>query len=208
MKKLIVFLMVAGMVIVGGGMAQADTFLPGSSSVNFSVNQDGFFVNSTGFQNFGATNWAIADAILGSTPIFELQAGADSGQSEAGLVLYFNGLLKLGQLQSVSITTLAGSNATPIVNLWLDTGGDGNFFLFSGESLTGLGGDSYYGATPPGNINGGTTFLIILVGSVVVHTPSRAYRRGISPALMPTRLWRFGLASPRLDLILLIPISP
>jgi hypothetical protein len=76
------------------------------------------------------------------------------GYSDAGIVLYLDGSLKLSDLNSVNVT----STGTPLsLNLWVDTGGDGQFFSFSGDKFTGLNGDSYVG-TSTANIDGSTTF--------------------------------------------------
>jgi hypothetical protein len=139
-----------------GTAAHADTYLPGDTSVRYATNVDGFSVNSTGLTPFGATSWA-ESVQSGSNWI--VQAGQLPGSyADAGIVLGFDGSLSLGQLQSVTISTLAGSNATPIVNLWLDTGGDNHFFSFTGDQFTGLNGDAYFGATTPGDINTTSTF--------------------------------------------------
>jgi len=97
--------------------------------------------------------------ILGSD--FVLSA-TDYPYSDAGIVLFFNGGLIVEDLYSVSV---AATNPGAIsVNLWLDTGGDGQFFAFNGAGmLTGLNGDSYgnfgnttqvTGTTPYGPLGG------------------------------------------------------
>jgi hypothetical protein len=139
-----------------GAAAHADTYLPGDASVRYATNVDGFSVNSTGLTPFGATSWAQS---VQSGSSWTVQAGQLPGSyADAGIVLGFDGSLTLGQLQSVTVSTLAGSNATPMVNLWLDTGGDDQFFSFTGEQFSSLNGDAYFGATTPGDISTTSTF--------------------------------------------------
>lgn len=140
------------------GTAKADTFLPGDTSVRYAANAGGFYVNSTGLNLYPGTSYSDVNP---SSTSWVLDAGAmASDYADAGIVLYFDGSLTLGQLQSVDISTLpgGGNNTTPTVNLWLDTGGDNHFFSFTGDQFTGLNGDAYFGATTPGDINASTTF--------------------------------------------------
>lgn len=107
--------------------------------VGSAINSGGFFVwpDTTGL--FGSNAW-VAD--------FSLNAGG-SGYSDAGLVLFNGGGLKLGQLKQVSVVS---TGAPLAVNLWLDTGGDGKFFAYgglSGYELTGLAGDTYASCGAP-----------------------------------------------------------
>ena len=168
MKKLISTCAVVGLIMVMHGTAGAgiDTFLPGDpdAGVQYAANMNGFFVNSTGMDLFGATAWASTWTYSGTTPLFGVQAGTNAGSyADAGIVLYFDGSLTLGQLDSVTISTAASDpgNTTPSVNLWLDSNPDNQFFAFSGERFTGLEGDSYSGATVPGNIDGSTGFYML-----------------------------------------------
>jgi hypothetical protein len=143
------------------GTVMATTVMPGDSSVRYAANMGGFFVNSTGFDLYGATSWASSNMYPGTTPLWGVQAGGPS-YSDAGIVLNFDGSLILGQLDSVTINTAASDpgNVTPIVNLWLDSGGDNQFFAFSSDTFTGLAGDSYAGG-PAGNINGSSPFYML-----------------------------------------------
>ncbi|MGN6367637.1 MAG: hypothetical protein ACTHN5_05200 [Phycisphaerae bacterium] len=151
----------AALAITGlAGFAHASTVLPGDASVRYAVNAGGFFVNATGESQYPGDPFA--DSNLGSNN-WIIDAGAyGTAYSDAGIVLGIDGSLSLGQLQSVDVHLVSGAGqTTPTINLWLDTGNDGNFFAFSGDQFTGLNGDSYYGADAPGNINTTTTFSFL-----------------------------------------------
>ena len=117
------------------------TITGASPNVGSAINSNGFFVSpdTHTLPLFGANANAYD---------FHLDASG-SGYSDAGLVLFQDGGLTLGQLQSVSVD----SSGSPLaVNLWLDTGGDGSFFAYGGVSgyqFTGLNGDSYAGCGSP-----------------------------------------------------------
>jgi hypothetical protein len=140
--------------MVVAGTALADTFSPSSSGVMYALNDgSSFYVSSnpiTMAGNFSGLN--------GDATAFNLIAT----NGDVGIVLYFNDTLKLGDLQSVSVTSIG----TPLdVNLWLDTGNDGKFFSFASSDfstpnlLTGLNGDSY--ASGPGSVTGSSLFEMI-----------------------------------------------
>ncbi len=141
MKKLLKFICLLVVVIGAAVAANADTFTISSCNVDFAVNEGGSFYVRSGQIPPGAVSPPGVDAsslISGSN--FHLNAGG-AGYSDAGIVLYFNGGLKLGDLKSVSVV---GTGKPASINLWLDTGGDGNFFAFDGSGrMTGLNGDSY-----------------------------------------------------------------
>ncbi|HET9698478.1 MAG TPA: PEP-CTERM sorting domain-containing protein [Terriglobales bacterium] len=81
-------------------------------------------------------------------------AGTGGAYSDAGLVFFFDGGLKLGDIQSISVNSTGDPLA---VNLWLDTGNNGSFFAFTPSGVfTGLNGDSYYGCGAP-TITAGTS---------------------------------------------------
>jgi hypothetical protein len=112
-----------------------------------------------------------------------------SAYSDAGIVLYFNGTLHLGDLQSVSIA----STGSPLaMNLWLDSGGDGQFFAFDATGLlTGLNGDSYGGHN--GNTHDTTSPFYMLGGNGAGNTYTLSQLQsgavsGISAAT-PVALW-------------------
>ncbi len=122
---------------------------------------DGFYVSSN-----PSNGPAQATAGLNGTGGFLLSDTYPmSMYSDVGIVLYLDGSLDLGQLQSVDVTT---DNPSAInINLWLDTGGDGKFFNFGGPSgqYTDLGGDSYgsFGsATQNTHIDGTSTYAFML----------------------------------------------
>jgi hypothetical protein len=109
--------------------AKADTFTTSTPGVDFAMNNGGFYVSQS----------ALPESFPNGSNFWELAAQP----GDAGIVLYFGGGLTLGELQDVSVTT---DNAAMMnVNLWLDTGGDGKFFDFTGDLLNGLNGDSYAG---------------------------------------------------------------
>jgi hypothetical protein len=125
------------------------TFDPYSSpGVDNAINSDGFFAG--GRDLFGTNAWASGPQLWAS----------GTSYSDAGIVLFFNGGLTLGQLEGVSVD----STGSPLaVNLWLDTGGDGKFFSFgglSGTAFSGLNGDTYAGGGPP-SINKATSFYML-----------------------------------------------
>ncbi|MFZ0034671.1 MAG: right-handed parallel beta-helix repeat-containing protein [Sedimentisphaerales bacterium] len=135
MKKVITICAVVIMMLAVSGVAQAAIFTASSSGVNYSVNDSGFYVKNTPISGTNAQSGISGgDFLLGAS---------GAGYSDAGIVLYFDGSLKLGDLQSVSVSATGDPLA---VNLWLDTGGDGSFFTFdTGGLLTSLNGDSYGG---------------------------------------------------------------
>jgi len=113
-------------------VAVADTITVSSPGVWFSVSDGGFYVRTSEIARSNASS-----TISGSD--FHLSASGQS-YSDAGIVLYFDGGLTLGALRSVSVT----GSGSPVINLWLDTSGDGGFFAFDSNGLmTGLAGDSY-----------------------------------------------------------------
>ena len=80
------------------------------------------------------------------------------GSSSSGVIVYFDGALKLGGLQGGSF---ASSGNALTMNVYLDTGNDGQFFSFSGAQFTGLNGDSYGTVTlgaNGGSFNDNTVF--------------------------------------------------
>jgi hypothetical protein len=132
---------IASVGIATPAFAGVQNFDTSSSSVRFAVNDGGFWVKAAQIPGSGSSPGVNAtSAIVGS--VFHVTASGSS-YSDAGIVLYFDGTLRLGDLQSVSIT----STGSPVsMNLWLDSGGDGSFFAFDSTGLlTGLNGDSYCG---------------------------------------------------------------
>jgi len=74
---------------------------------------------------------------------FHLSA-TDPSYSDAGIVLFYNGGLTLGQLDTVSVTTT--NHGAMNINLWLDTNGDGKFFNVDSNGRLTANGDSWAGA--------------------------------------------------------------
>lgn len=133
--------------------ADAILFSTASPGMDYSVNDVAFYV-----RNVGITMPNASASISGSN--FTLSA-TGAGYSDAGIVLFFGGGLRLGDLQSVTVAT---DNPSAVnINLWLDSGGDGQFFAFDATGmLTGLNGDSYgsFGSTT--SLTGSTPLQFML----------------------------------------------
>ena len=146
------WVLAAALAITGiTGLAQANTVLPGDASVRYAANSDGFFVNASGLDLFGVHSYADSDPA--GTNAWAVEAGADTNSyADAGIVIGLDGSLTLGQLQDVIVNLLPNPSqgiapqTTPSINLWLDSGNDGQFFSFTGGQFTGLNGDSYFDA--------------------------------------------------------------
>jgi hypothetical protein len=108
-------------------------FTPGSPGVGSAINSDGFFVLPGTYGLNGANAWVYDGQLYAGGP----------GYADAGLIIGMDGSLRLGQLHDVSVV----STGSPLaINLWFDTGGDGNFFSFLPSGLmTALNGDRYAG---------------------------------------------------------------
>jgi MYXO-CTERM domain-containing protein len=141
-----------GTVMVGNGTAQ-------SPQVQLQVG--GPYAEGYGYGCFTSLG-----VTLGPTS-FEVRIAADpthpSWYTDCGWLFYLDGSLSLGQLQGIKIDTTIGN---PTVRLWLDEGGDGQFFSWTYE---GTGGYSCYGfagsagdvslqAYAPGDVNESTVF--------------------------------------------------
>jgi hypothetical protein len=130
-----------------GSTALADTYYAVSSGGNFYVGNTG--VLQTGA---GAFHGAGSDVVKISNT---------TGYADAGIVLDFDQSLKLSDLNSLEVS----STGAPLsVNLWLDTGNDGNFFHFDGtfpgtNELLDLAGDSYGGHNGT-SINASSSFYM------------------------------------------------
>lgn len=154
--SLSVLMMVIGLSVT---TTMAGTFTTSSGNVSFSVNDSGsFYVRNLPMPPGAGTPPGVnaSSSISGST--FHLTAGG-AGYSDAGIVLYFNGGFRLMDLQGVSVVS---SGSSPMINLWFDTSGDGQFFQLNGSGLlTGLNGDSYGSGNSP-SLN--STSLIYMQG--------------------------------------------
>ncbi len=81
--------------------APGDTFTSSSGGVSFAVNDGGFWVKGVSIPVAGSGPGLNAtSSVLGSS--FHLSAGG-AGYSDVGIVLYFNGGLKLGEVQGVTV---------------------------------------------------------------------------------------------------------
>jgi hypothetical protein len=173
-------------------MAGVKTFDPSSATVWYAANDGGFWTRATQIPASGSSPGLNAtSSIVGG--LFHVTASGSS-YSDAGIVLYFDGTLHLGDLQSVSIT----STGSPLsMNLWLDSGGDGKFFSYDANGLlTGLNGDSYAGHD--GNTHDTTSPFYILGGYGAGNTYTLRQLQsgavaGISAAT-PVALW-IGIAN-------------
>ena len=168
-------------------MASVQTFGSSSSGVWYAVNDGGFWARATQMPASGASPGLNATAsLVGGS--FHLTASG-SAYSDAGIVLYFDGTLHLGDLQSVSIT----STGSPLaMNLWLDSGGDGKFFAFDSNGLmSGLNGDSYGGHN--GNTHDTTSSFYMLGGNGAGNTYTLSQLQGGAvpgiSAATPVALW-------------------
>jgi hypothetical protein len=167
------------LLLIGGvATGMAATITPGSPDVIFSVNEGNDYLTSTPIPPSTTASpglYASSD-IAGS--VFELTAqGPD--YRDAGIVLYFNGGVQLGSLRSVSVVESSGPPLA--INLWFDTGHDGEFFSVNSNGvLTGLNGDSYASSTGnlltsatsfymQGGLGAGGTFTLAQLQSGAVH---------------------------------------
>jgi hypothetical protein len=116
-------------------------------------------------------------------------AAADAGYSDAGIVLFFDGGLTLGELQGVSVT----SSGSPLaINLWFDTGGDSHFFAFTPAGiLTSLASDSYGGVDGNTLVTSSSVFMFGGTGAGTSHTLAELQAGAVLGigASTPTALW-------------------
>jgi hypothetical protein len=141
-----------------GSLATAtEIFDTSSPGVMYAVSDGSFWVRSTQITPSGTPPGKDATAYVDAVNSNFVLSADGTGYSDAGIVLYFNGGFALGDLASVTTT----STGNPLsINLWLDTGGDGNFFTFNPDgSLVGINGDSY-GGTGSGAVNAGSVFYM------------------------------------------------
>jgi hypothetical protein len=141
MRRILVGALLFGFILAlttNAANAATITFAPATpGSVADSINSDGsFFVRPASYLGglWGTSTYASDSSLYAS----------GSAYSDAGFVLFFDGGLTLGELEGVSVA----STGSPLgINLWLDTGGNGQFFQFdaSSQALTSLAGDSYGG---------------------------------------------------------------
>lgn len=150
MKRYITICVVVSIVLFLHVMVNAETFNTSIANVWYSVNDGNFYTRPT------PINMTNAQATIENGK-FHLNAEGP-GYSDAGIALYFDGTLKLGDVQSISSV----STGDPLsVNLWLDTGNDGQFFAFdpNGELIS-LNNDSYCGHELGSEVNDSTSFYM------------------------------------------------
>jgi hypothetical protein len=154
------------MSIATGAFANTLTFTQTSTDVLGSVKSDsstilnGMFIGDIPLSYYSTSITANSPFTLNS-----------AGDWNAGILLFFNNPIRLGDLQSVSI-----DSTTPMtVNLWLDTGHNGTFFSFdSNGQRTSLNGDGYMRSNPINFLNGSTWFNPILgIGAEGSYTLSQ-----------------------------------
>jgi len=133
------------------------TFTTTSGLVSYAANDGGFWTRSTPIPPGAASPGTVASASV-SGANFHLVANGPN-YSDAGIVLYFNRKVKLGELKNVAVS----SNIPVSMNLWLDTNGDGKFFAYDGNGLlTSTNGDGYASSTATANTFGpGSSFYIM-----------------------------------------------
>ena len=120
MKLSVIAVLSVAMIALASSMAAADVITTGSSGVCFAAYNPGFTVSSSSLIGDHCSAGIQGD-------VFHVEAtGTD--YRDAGIVLYNDCSLKLGDLQSVSAAS--NNNAALCINLWLDTGGNGKLFSY------------------------------------------------------------------------------
>jgi hypothetical protein len=143
---------------IGGTLELGETFGCGGVSTTFNA------VNIRGF-SYGVGSFFVQDSPVDIPnvqvkPRNNLIHISNNITGDAGIVLYFGGSLRLGDLQCVNVVNTGSPLA---LNLWLDTGNDGSFFSFLGTLLIGLDGDSYgsHGLNADELVNNSTSFYMM-----------------------------------------------
>ena len=193
MKRLWLLGIMAVLAIFAAGPAMANTmtFNTLSGNVDFSVSDNGFYVRSAQIPPGGSTPGLNASSYISGSN-FNIAASTASPYTDAGIVLFFNGGLTLGALQSVTIAS-TGTGTPLSMNLWLDTSGDGKFFAFNGSGLlTGLNGDTYAGSSNSTTYNASSSFYMLggngAGGTYTLAQLDAGAVAGIGPNT-PTALW-------------------
>jgi hypothetical protein len=170
LTRLLTFVVMLGL----AGSALAATFTPAGFAGRYSATTNsGFLVSASPINTADAVSKIAGDA-------FHVAATGGS-YSDAAIVLYFDGSLTLGELQRVKALS---TGSTLSCNLWLDTSGNGQFFAFNGDVLTGLGGDSYAGTTMSGPMTDSSSFYMLggngAGGTYTLHQLKNGAVAGIS----------------------------
>jgi hypothetical protein len=170
--------------------ATGTTFTTASSGISFAINDiDGSFWTKNSPIPTNTVSPGIQASASISGPNFHLVANGPS-YSDAGVVLYFNRGVKLGELTNVSFVSTIPLN----MNLWLDTSADGKFFTYNGSGqMTALNGDGYAASSTAGTSFGpASTFYIMSgPGAGTTHTMAELQAgvvAGIN-ANTPVALW-------------------
>jgi hypothetical protein len=165
-------------------MAAATTWgqyvTPATFTGRFCVTANGFYISPFSLDNAFATSTVQSGR-------FHLAARPGAGNSDAGLVLYYENPIPLGWLDGV---TVAGTGSPAKINLWLDTGGDGSFFVFDGGTLTGVDGDTF--AYGPSVVTNASTFYLSGGSSTGGTYTLAQLKAGIVPGIdasTKTALW-------------------
>lgn len=147
-------------------IAKADTITATDSSVYYNVNVGNMYVSGNPLDKTKQVGTQYQNAIsTGSGNTFQLSINASNAAGTwtgAGVLLGFDGSLKLGNIESLSVVS---TDAHLILNLWLDTGKDGAFLYYpkgGGQATS----ESYDGDTlllTTGNALDLTTVLTMLV---------------------------------------------
>jgi hypothetical protein len=142
MRKLILLSVLSVVLVGSSSMLMAGTINISSSDVYYRVNIGDMYVspNSLNMTKSETQQKASASASAGG---FNLSVIPKGYYTDAGILIGFDGSLKLGDLQSLSFS----STGAPIsLTLWLDTGGDNQFLQFSnGQFTQNYNGDSSLG---------------------------------------------------------------
>jgi hypothetical protein len=132
MRRLMLF-GILGVILVGSATTlMAGTVNISSSDVDYRVNVGDMYVSSTGL-TITKNGTQQKGSVVSGAGGFDLSITPNGYYTDAGILIGFDGSLKLGDLQSLSFS----STGAPIaLTLWLDTGGDNQFLEFSNGKFT------------------------------------------------------------------------
>lgn len=194
MKKLSLVLAIAAAIALAPAARADNVYTSTSTGIEYAVSAPTFTISSSMIST-AQDQLPIASA-MNVGGLFWLDTQGGTTYSDAGIVLGFNGGLTLGALQSVSVTSLGDPLS---INLWLDTGGDGQFFSFnSSGQYVGLNGDTYYG-TNGSSVDSSSVFNLLGGGSGNYNPYTLAQlQEGDAPGInanTPVALW-IGIINP------------